>query len=137
MELVGQCEGNNREDEVGVLCEGEVRGGSNNVRIMTCARDNECFGDNGHKEHCNVNLSHARENVARVNGCEVKRTVYTPRRLQKNRHFLRAKPLARIKNCNQWQSSYFEEVQDCDPVRADEEESEFDHVCQFQCRSGP
>ena len=45
---VVQCEGNNREDEVGVLCEGEVNGGSGNVRNMTCARDDECFGDNAH-----------------------------------------------------------------------------------------
>ena len=47
-------EGNNREDEVGVLCEGEVSGGSSNVRKMTCARHDECFGDNAHKEQCNV-----------------------------------------------------------------------------------
>ena len=32
VEMVDQCEGNNREDEVGVLCEGEVNDGSSNVR---------------------------------------------------------------------------------------------------------
>ena len=45
---VGQCEGNNRENEVGVLCEGEVSGASGNVRNMTRVRDDECFGDNAH-----------------------------------------------------------------------------------------
>ena len=74
---MGQCEGNNREDEVGVLCEGEVSGGSSNVRNMTFARDDECFGDI-------VSLSHAREKFARVNEC----TVYTPRRFQGIRHVL-------------------------------------------------
>ena len=43
---VGQCERNNREDEVGVLSVGEVSGGSSNVRNMTCARDDDDFGDN-------------------------------------------------------------------------------------------
>ena len=59
----GQCEGNNREDEVGVLCECEVSGGSSNVR-HTCARDHECFGDIAHKDHCDVSLSHARKKIA-------------------------------------------------------------------------
>ena len=36
------------------------------MRNMTCARDDECFGDNSHKEHCNVSLSHAREKFARA-----------------------------------------------------------------------
>ena len=61
--MAGQCEGNNREDDVGVLCEGVVNGGSSNVRNTTCARDDECFGDNAHEEHCNVSLSHAREKL--------------------------------------------------------------------------
>ena len=82
MEVVGQCEGNSREDEVGVLCEGEVSGGSSNVRNMTRARDDECFGDNAHKEQRNGSLSHAREKIARVNVCEVRCTVHTPRDLQ-------------------------------------------------------
>ena len=55
--MVGPCEGKNREDEIRVLCQGEVSGGSRNVRNMTCARDDECFGENAHKEHCNVSLS--------------------------------------------------------------------------------
>ena len=77
VEVVGQCEGNNREDEVGVLCQGGVSGGSSNVRNMTCARDGECFGDNAHKEHFNLSFSHAREKFALVSACEVRCTVYT------------------------------------------------------------
>ena len=73
--VAGQCEGNNREDEVGVLCDSEVSGGSSNVRNMACARDDECFVDKAHKEHCNVNFKklepRAREKFARVNACEV------------------------------------------------------------------
>ena len=96
VEVVGQCEGNNREDEVGVLCEGGVSGGSSNVRSMTCARDDECVGDNAHKEHCNVSLSHAREKIARVNSFEVRSTVYNSRRSEGNRHFLWAKRLVKM-----------------------------------------
>ena len=59
--MVGQCAGNNREEEVGVPCQGGVSGGSSNVRNMTCGRDGECFGDNAHREHFNLSLSHARE----------------------------------------------------------------------------
>ena len=38
--------------------------GQANVRNMTCARGDECVGDNAHKEHCDVslkNLSHTHE----------------------------------------------------------------------------
>ena len=56
VDVVGLCDGNNREDEVGVVCEGQIRGGSSNVRNMTCGRDDECFGDNAHKAHCNVSF---------------------------------------------------------------------------------
>ena len=44
---------------------------------MTSVRDDEYFGDNAHKEHCNASLNnlslepHAREKVARVSACEV------------------------------------------------------------------
>ena len=41
MEWKWQAEGNNKEDEVGVLCGNEVNGGSSNVRNMTCVRDQE------------------------------------------------------------------------------------------------
>ena len=80
--------GTTEKVQVGVLCEGEISGGSSNVRNMTCARDDERFGDNAHKEHNNVRLSHAREKIARVNACEVRCTVGTTRRLQGNRQFL-------------------------------------------------
>ena len=59
---------------------GEVSGGSSNVRDMACAREDECFGDNAHKEHCKAslkNLSHTHEKFARVNACEVS-VLFTP-----------------------------------------------------------
>ena len=68
--MVGQCGGNNREDEVGVLCENEVSGGSSNVRNTACARDGECFG-NAHKRELEKLEPHARKKIARVNACEV------------------------------------------------------------------
>ena len=61
-----------REDEVRVLCESEVSGGSSSLRNTACARDDECFGNNADKEHCKVslnNLSHTHEKFLR--------TVYT------------------------------------------------------------
>ena len=67
--------GNNREDEARVVSVGEVNGGSSNVRNMTCARDDESFGDTAHKEQCNVSLSHTREKFARVIACDVKCTI--------------------------------------------------------------
>ena len=63
VEVVGQCERNNREDEVGVLSVGEVGGGSSNVWNMTRARGDEPSRESAHKERCNVSLSHARENL--------------------------------------------------------------------------
>ena len=53
--VVGQCDGNNREDEVGVLCEGEVNGGSARCETWHAREMMNVFGDNNaHKEHCNV-----------------------------------------------------------------------------------
>ena len=54
--VVGQCEGNSREDEFGVLCEDDVSGGSISVRNMACARDSESWRENAQKEHCKANL---------------------------------------------------------------------------------
>ena len=51
VEVVGQCERNNREDEVGVLCEGEVSGGSSTVLNMACVREDVSFRENAHKDH--------------------------------------------------------------------------------------
>ena len=55
-EEVGQCEGNSREDEFGVLCEGDVSGGSISVRNMACARESESWRENAQKEHCKATL---------------------------------------------------------------------------------
>ena len=85
MEVVGQCDGNNRED-VGVLCKSEVSGLSSNVGNMTCARDDDCFENNADEEHCNVSFSPARENFARVAACEVRCTVYTVDTMTRPRH---------------------------------------------------
>ena len=74
VDVVGQCERNNREDEVGVLCEGEINGGSSNVRNMGCARDDECFWKQRTQRTLQCELGklelHAREKFARVNACE-------------------------------------------------------------------
>ena len=50
VEVVGQCEGNSREDEVGVLCEGDVSGVSISVRNVACERGDESFRESAHKE---------------------------------------------------------------------------------------
>ena len=72
VEVVGQGEGNNGEDEFGMLCKGDVSGGSINVRNMACVRDDESLRENAYKEHCNVsckklnNLSRTNEKKLRV-----------------------------------------------------------------------
>ena len=48
---------------VGVLCKVKSVAGQATCGTVTCARDSECVGDSAHKEHCNVSLSHARENI--------------------------------------------------------------------------
>ena len=66
--------GNNREDEVGVLCESEVSGGSNNVRNMTLRARWWAFRRQRTQRTLQCELErlepHTRK-LARVTACEV------------------------------------------------------------------
>ena len=134
-EVAGQSEGNNRGDEVGVLCEGEVSGGSSNVRNIACARNDACFGDKNTQRTLQCELEklepHAREKFARVNACLVRCTVRIPVAHNGNRHFLRAKLLEK----NGINGSPLTLRRSTKIATDEEEEGEFDHVCQFHCRS--
>ena len=84
-----QCEGNNSEDEVET-----ISAGCRDWRIKQRAKRGERGGNSFFemtrtKNHYNVCLSHAREKTARE--C----TVYTPRPLQGNHHFLESKLLSK------------------------------------------
>ena len=48
--MVRKCEENSGKDEFGVLCEGDVSGGSISMRNMECARGDESLKENAHKE---------------------------------------------------------------------------------------
>ena len=133
VEVVGRCEGNNREYEVGVLSVREVSGGSSNVRNMTCAREDECVGDSALKEHGNVSLSHAREKIASVSALHppsLNRESSFPVRetnCKKKSHYAQY-------SCHSL-DDHQEDGSEEDHHTDDEGEGEFDHVCEFHCRS--
>ena len=67
-----QFEGNSSEEEVNVLCEGAVNGGSSGVRNVACEFCKFCFLDDTHRnaaiqtlELCQA-LSHTHEKKLRV-----------------------------------------------------------------------
>ena len=114
-----------RGEEVGVLSVDDESAGSSKVLNVTRARDDFSFGENTQT----LQLGHKHEKRVRAKWCPV----YTLRRLQWHRHFLFAKPLVGQKKLKHFHIE--EDHQDWEPVHADEEEDESDHVYHFHCRS--
>ena len=82
--MVVRLERNSTEDEVGMLCESELSGGSSNVRNMTARETVNVLEQ--HTERCNLS-PHARK-ICACGVLEVRCAVYTLRRFQGSRHFL-------------------------------------------------